>query len=107
METIVTNHLLMRVALALMGVVGMAMCTSAIGKVAAAGRWGDPLSIASYALGVLALTVLVAGLFSWKLPFITTEWQAMLAHDSRYVTKERRVGLRAAREPIELIPVDA
>lgn len=79
MEAILSNQALMRVALGVLGLVGMAMCTAGIGRVAAAGRWGDPLSIVAYMLGAGAIFIVVAGVVGWKLPLITTEWQAMLA----------------------------
>ena len=79
MEGILANHVLMRVTHAVLGFVGMAMCTAGIGRVAAANRWADPLSIVGYILGALALVIVVAGLFGWNLPLITTEWQAIVA----------------------------
>jgi len=44
-----------RITLALVGFIGMAMCSAGIGRVAASGRWADPLSIVGYILGLAAL----------------------------------------------------
>jgi hypothetical protein len=66
-----------RITLALVGLVGMAMCSAGIGRVAAAGRWTDPLSIVGYVLGVAALVVIAAGLLGRSLPAITTSRQAL------------------------------
>jgi hypothetical protein len=44
-----------RITLALAGFIGMAMCSARIGRVAASGRWADPLSIVGYILGLAAL----------------------------------------------------
>jgi len=55
----------------------MAMCSAGIGRVAAAGRWADPLSIVGYVLGVAALVVIGAALLSRSLPYITTTRQAL------------------------------
>ena len=75
MESILFN----RAALAVLGLLGVAMCANGIGRVAAAGRWLDPLSIAAYAFGAAALVVVVAGLFGWKLPLISSVRDAEVA----------------------------
>ena len=64
------------VALLLMG---MAMCTSGIGQVAASGRWGSPLAIAGYLLGAAILLIMLSVFAGWKLPLITGEPQAVAA----------------------------
>jgi hypothetical protein len=46
-------------------------------KVAASGRWADPLSIAGYILGVAALVIIGAGLLGRRLPSITATRQAL------------------------------
>ena len=79
MDTILSNHAFMKGALVIVGFAGMAMCTVGIAKVAAAGRWADPLSIVAYVLGAAAIGIVVAGVAGWKLPLITTEWQAIVA----------------------------
>ena len=66
-----------RITLALVGLVGMAMCSAGIGRVATAGRWTDPLSILGYVLGVAALVVIGAGLLGHSLPAISTPRQAL------------------------------
>src|SRR6478752_1107174 len=75
MESILFN----RAALAVLGLVGVAMCANGIGRVAAAGRWLDPLSFAAYAFGAAALVVVAAGLFGWKLPLISSVRDAEVA----------------------------
>jgi len=79
MDAILSNHAIMKVALAMIGLAGMAMCTAGIGRVAAADRWADPWSIAAYVLGAVAIGVVVAGVAGWKLPLISNEWQAIVA----------------------------
>ena len=79
MDNLLGNHEVMRVALVLLGLVGMAMCTVGIGRVAAAGRWLDPLSLVNYVLGGAAVGIIGAALAGWPLPGIATEWQALLA----------------------------
>lgn len=66
-----------RITLALVGLVGMAMCSTGIGRVAAAGRWTDPLSIIGYLLGVAALVVIGTGLLGHGLPFTNPRRQAL------------------------------
>ena len=79
MDAILSNTLVMRIALEVLGLVGMAMCTQGIGRVAAANRWADPLSIVGYVLGALDLVIVIAGVAGWRLPLISNEWQAILA----------------------------
>jgi choline-glycine betaine transporter len=57
--------------------VGMAMCSAGIGRVAAAGHWADPLSIIGYILGVAALVVIGAALLGRSLPSITSTRHAI------------------------------
>jgi hypothetical protein len=66
-----------RITLALVGLIGMAMCLAGIGRVAAAGHWADPLSIVGYVLGVVALVVISGGLLGRSLPAITTTRHAL------------------------------
>jgi hypothetical protein len=79
MGAMLSNHALMKVALVIVGIVGMAMCTAGIGRVATAGRWADRWSIVAYVLGVAAIGIVVAGVAGWKLPLVRTEWQALVA----------------------------
>jgi len=72
MEGILSNHAIMKPALIVVGVAG-------IRKVAAAGRWADPLSIVAYLLGAAAIGILVAGVAGWELALITTEWEGLVA----------------------------
>jgi hypothetical protein len=67
-----------RVATGLVLVLGMAMCTSGIGRVAAFQQWTHPLSILGYLIGIAILVVGLGTVFGWKLPFIQSDAQAML-----------------------------
>jgi hypothetical protein len=63
-----------RVDIILLVIIGMTICTQGgIGRVAATGQWTHPLSIIGYILITLAVFV------GWKLPFITSDQQALLA----------------------------
>ena len=66
-----------RITLALVGLVGMAMCSAGIGRVAEAGRWADPLSILAYVLGVAALVIIGTGLVGRSFPAIMTTRHAL------------------------------
>ena len=67
-----------RVAMVSALVLGMAMCTSGIGRVAALQQWTHPLAILGYLLGALILVIGLSTIFSWKLPFIQSDVQAIL-----------------------------
>lgn len=67
-----------RSAMLVVLVLGMAMCTSGIGRVAAAQQWTHPLAILGYLLGAAILLVGLATIFGWQLPFIQSDTQAML-----------------------------
>lgn len=69
----------MKVDLVLLVVIGMAICTSGIGRVAAMNQWTHPLSILGILLGVLILVVAVAAYFGWKLPLIQNDTQSLIA----------------------------
>lgn len=69
----------MKVDLVLLVVIGMAICTSGIGRVAAMNQWTRPLSILGILLGVLILVVAVAAYFGWKLPLIQNDTQSLIA----------------------------
>jgi hypothetical protein len=69
----------LKVSLALLLVLGMAICAQGgIGRVAAAGQWTHPLAIVGYLLGALILTVAAAVFFNIKLPLITGQQQAFV-----------------------------
>jgi hypothetical protein len=69
-----------RVALVILLVVGMAMCTlGGINQVSNSGRWTSPLAILGYLLGAAILAVITAGLAGWKLPLIAGANQAVQA----------------------------
>lgn len=69
-----------RVDIILLVIIGMAICTQGgIGRVAATGQWSHPLSIIGYVLGGLILLITLAVFVGWKLPFIQTDQQALIA----------------------------
>jgi hypothetical protein len=69
----------LRISLIVFVVLGMAMCTSGIGRVAATGQWTHPLSILGYVLGALVLAIATAAFFSVKLPLVADGKQAFVA----------------------------
>jgi hypothetical protein len=69
-----------RVDIVLLVIIGMAMCTQGgIGRVAATGEWSHPLAIVGYILGGLILFITLAVFVGWKLPYIQTDQQALIA----------------------------
>ncbi len=57
----------------------MAICAQGgIGRVAAAGQWAHPLSIASYLLGAAILLLATAVFLNIELPFIASPQQALV-----------------------------
>lgn len=69
-----------RVDIILLVVIGMAICSQGgIGRVAATGQWLHPLSIIGYILGGLILLIALAVFIGWKLPYIQSDQQALLA----------------------------
>jgi hypothetical protein len=69
-----------RVDIILLVIIGMTMCTQGgIGRVAATGQWSHPLSIIGYILGGLILLITLAVFVGWKLPYIQTDPQALIA----------------------------
>lgn len=68
-----------RISLAVFLVLGMAVCASGIGRVAAAGEWTHPLSIVGYVLGALILVIGIAGALGARLPLIDGPRQALIA----------------------------
>jgi hypothetical protein len=67
-----------RVAMGIVLVLGMAMCTNGIGRVASIQQWMHPLAILGYLLGALILVIGLGTVFGWQLPFIRSDAQAML-----------------------------
>lgn len=59
--------------------IGFAMCSVGIGRVAAHGAWLHPLSILAYMLGALVLVIVGAALWSVKLPWIDSARAATYA----------------------------
>ena len=69
-----------RLDIILLVLLGMAICTQGgIGRVAATGQWSHPLAIVGYVLGGLILLITLAVFAGWKLPFIQTDQQALVA----------------------------
>jgi hypothetical protein len=68
-----------RIALIVITLVGMAICTQGIGKVAAAGQWLSFQGIAGSLLGVAVLGVVGMRLLGRPLPLIETDRAALFA----------------------------
>jgi hypothetical protein len=69
-----------RLDIILLALIGMAICTQGgIGRIAATGQWAHPQAILGYILGGLILLITLAVFAGWKLPYIQTEQQALLA----------------------------
>jgi hypothetical protein len=67
-----------RVAMGVILLLGMTMCTSGIGRVAAIQQWTHPLAILGYLLGALILVIGLGTVFGWKLPYIQSDVQAII-----------------------------
>lgn len=69
-----------RVDTVLLVIIGMAICSQGgIGRVAATGQWSHPLAIVGHILGGLILFIALSVFTGWKLPYIQSEQQALLA----------------------------
>jgi len=69
-----------RVDIILLVIIGMSICTQGgIGRIAATGQWSHPLSIIGYILGGSILLITLAVFVGWKLPFIQSDQQALIA----------------------------
>jgi hypothetical protein len=69
-----------RVDIILLVIIGMTMCTQGgIGRIATLGQWTHPLAIVGYILGGLILFITLAVFVGWKLPYIQTDSQALMA----------------------------
>lgn len=69
----------LKISLVIFLLLGMAMCTQGIGRVATAGQWTHPLSIMGYLLGALMLILSLNVFFNMRMPLISTPQQAFLA----------------------------
>jgi hypothetical protein len=67
-----------RVAMVALLILGMAMCSTGIGRVSAIHQWTHPLSILGYLLGALILVIGLATTFGLKLPYIQNDVQAIV-----------------------------
>ena len=64
----------------LLVIIGMMMCTQGgIGRIATLGQWTHPLAIVGYILSGLILFIMLAVFVGWKLPYIQTDAQALIA----------------------------
>ena len=69
-----------RVDIILLVIIGVAICSQGgIGRVAATGEWTHPLAIVGYILGSLILLIALSVFVGWKLPYIQSDQQALLA----------------------------
>lgn len=69
-----------RVDIVLLVGLGMAICAlGGIGRISAARAWSHPLSIVGYLLGCLILLITLAVFAGWRLPFLETDRQALIA----------------------------
>jgi len=69
-----------RLDIIMLVVIGMAICSQhGIGRVAATGEWRHPLSIIGYVLGASILFITLSVFVEWKIPYIETDQQALLA----------------------------
>ena len=69
-----------RIDIILLVVIGMTICSQGgIGRVAATGQWSHPLAIIGYLLGGLILLITLSVFVGWKLPYIQSDSQALLA----------------------------
>lgn len=59
-----------KVAMIALLVIGMAVCSTGIGRVASVNGWAHPVSIAGYVNGALILMIGAAALLGKSLPFI-------------------------------------
>ena len=67
----------LKVDLIIVLILGMMMCTTGIGRVAAVNQWLNPLSILGMLVGVAILLVLASSLFGFKLPLIPTDYRVL------------------------------
>lgn len=68
-----------KISLAIVLLLGMAICAQGgIGRVAAAGQWTHPLSIAGYLLGAAILLLAAAVFLNIELPFIASPQPALV-----------------------------
>jgi hypothetical protein len=68
-----------RMALIVVTIIGMTLCSAGIGQIATRGDWLHPIAILGYLFGTLILCIVGATLLGIKLPLITTERAALIA----------------------------
>lgn len=64
--------------LIVVGVLGMALCSQGIGRIAEDKKWLHPISLMGMVVGAAILAVWVGRLFGASLPFAATDSQAIL-----------------------------
>jgi len=64
-------------AIITIGIIGMALCTRGIGRVAEAGAWTHPLAIIAYLLGITIIVITVLIAVDQPIPMITNSRMAM------------------------------
>jgi hypothetical protein len=67
-----------RVAVIGLGIIGMAICTAGIGKVASSGNWMSLPGILGTVLGIIALAILGAAVLGKELPGIPGNTAALI-----------------------------
>ena len=87
---VVSNH---RIALAVLLVVGMAMCS--LGMEIARYGWTNPFNIAGILIGAAILTIGILAFLGIQLPFVANERAAILAIAVLMVIKLALAGTRA------------
>ncbi len=68
----------LRVDMIVIILLGMIMCTTGIGRVAAMNSWTQPLSILGMVLGAAILLIGASVIFSFKLPYIQNDFSALV-----------------------------
>jgi hypothetical protein len=65
-------------ALITIGVIGMALCTRGIGRVAETGAWAHPLSILAYLVGLAIIVITVLAALGQPIPLIPSTRSAIM-----------------------------
>ena len=76
-----------RAAVIALGLVGMAMCSAGVGKVASSGNWLSLQGVLGSALGVIALAILGAAIVGKELPGIPGDRAALIVLGTIVVMK--------------------
>jgi len=68
----------LRVDMIVIILLGMMMCTTGIGRVAAMNGWAHPLSILGMIIGTAILIVGASVIFNFKVPYISNDFSALV-----------------------------